>query len=49
MRILLNEKLSNHTTIHVGGNVNAIYFPENTDDLAEIVKSKSKKDNFTTR
>ena len=44
MKILLNEKLSNHTTIHVGGNVNAIYFPENTEDLVEIVKSKSKKD-----
>ncbi len=41
MEILRNEKLSKHTTIHLGGRVKKICFPENIDELRGILLSIS--------
>ena len=38
MEILENIKLSNYTTIHLGGNARKIYFPKNEADLLDISK-----------
>ena len=39
MEILRRDKLSNHTTIRLGGIAKEIYFPRNTDELQKVLVS----------
>ena len=39
MKIKKNEKLSDYTTIGIGGEVPVVYLPENEPELSDLLKS----------